>query len=661
MLTPPTERAGDPPQGEPRLRYSPALDGIRAVAVSAVLLEHGGMGWSAGGFIGVSAFFVLSGFLITTLLVQEWDTSGTIALLRFWARRARRLLPALLLLIVGVALYAWLFLPEGSRAAVRTDGLAALVYGSNWHEIVTGQNYFDAAGVPSPLLHTWSLAIEGQFYLVWPLVVLGVLRWRRSVRTLTVVAAALLVASAAEMVVAFHIGWSIDRLYYGTDTRAQDVLVGAVVALLLHGVAPARTGRARWLLDGLAGLGGLAFVAVWAAMDNSASFPFRGGLLLADVATALVVLGVTRVPDGAAATVLGVRPLVYIGSISYGLYLWHWPVFLVLDGARTGLGGWELFAVRVVVSVVIAALSSHFVEVPVRQGALRRWRLGRREGGTSDRRPLSVWLISAVAVAVAVGALLVATAVPASSADSLPPLTWGYNGPIPASSTLTRVVLVGDSVSLTTDLSMYRQAPAYGVVLREGSTIGCGVATAVPVEQRGVIGNLFPDCPQWPTVWTTAVHSFHPSVVGIVVGRWETMNRVYEGRWQHLGDPDFNAYVEAQLEKGVDLLLALHVKVALFTSPYFDSGEQPDGSPWPEDAPSRVDEFNRIVAEVAARHPGVVRVIPFGRYLDPQGHFTFTVGGVPVRLADGVHTTLGSGDYLAPLILPTLRAMGTPG
>jgi len=222
-------------------------------------------------------------------------------------------------------------------------------------------------------------------------------------------------------------------------------------------------------------------------------------------------------------------------------------------------------------------------------------------------------------------------------------------------------VLVGDSVSLTTDLSMYRQAPAYGVVLREGSTVGCGVATAVPVEQRGVRGNLFPDCPTWPDVWTAAVDRFHPGVVGIVVGRWETMNRVYDGRWQHLGDPDFNAYIEAQLDQGVDLLLSQHVKVALFTSPYFDTGEQPDGAPWPEDAPSRVDEFNRIVAEVAARHPGVVRVIPFGRYLDPQGHFTFTVGGVPVRLADGVHTTVASGDYLAPLVLPTLRRMGTPG
>ena len=285
--------------------------------------------------------------------------------------------------------------------------------------------------MPSPLLHTWSLAIEGQFYLVWPLVVLGLLRWRRSLRLLTVVAGVLLVASAVEMVVAFHLGWSINRLYYGTDTRVQDVLVGAVLALLLHARVPVRTRPGRWLGDGAAGVGGLGIVVVWAAMDRSATFPFRGGLLLASLAAALVVLGVTlgarrrRRPSARAAA----RGL--LGSISYGLYLWHWPVFLVLDGARTGLGGWELFVVRVAVAGVIAAGSSRFVEVPVRRGALARWHLGREDPARPGWRRVPVGLTTAAAVVLAVVFLVVATDAPASSADALPPLTWGYNGTHP--------------------------------------------------------------------------------------------------------------------------------------------------------------------------------------------------------------------------------------
>src|SRR5580698_3348335 len=187
-----------------RLSYLPALDGVRACAVVAVMMFHGGIPHMDGGFMGVDAFFVLSGFLITSLLLGEWRQSLTIRLGAFWARRARRLLPALFLMLLFVAFFASVIVPKGTYAALRLDALSTLLYVSNWHFILVGSNYFNETQSASPLIHTWSLAVEEQFYLVWPLVVLGVLRLTKSLRVLFVVCCAAALASAIEMSVVFH-------------------------------------------------------------------------------------------------------------------------------------------------------------------------------------------------------------------------------------------------------------------------------------------------------------------------------------------------------------------------------------------------------------------------------------------------------------------------
>ncbi len=233
----------EPPLGVgTHLTYMPALDGIRAVSILGIMANHGGFAWADGGVISVNVFFVLTGFLITMLLMKEWTRSGTIRLRAFWARRARRLLPALFVLLGGIGLYALFFAPSGTQSLFRGDGLATLFYVANWHQIVAGQSYFVQVSSPSPLLHTWTLAIEEQFYLVWPLVVLGVLKLTRSPRALFVVAVVGVLASATEMALLFHAGHDPSRLYYGTDTRAQDILTGAAMAILLYG-RPVATGR----------------------------------------------------------------------------------------------------------------------------------------------------------------------------------------------------------------------------------------------------------------------------------------------------------------------------------------------------------------------------------------------------------------------------------
>jgi peptidoglycan/LPS O-acetylase OafA/YrhL len=646
-----SEKAAVPLGVGTQLTYMPALDGIRAVSILGIMANHGGFGWAAGGVISVNVFFVLSGFLITMLLMKEWTRSGTIRLRAFWARRARRLLPALFVLLGGIGLYALLFAPAGTVGSLRGDGLSTLFYFSNWHQILTGQSYFAQVSAPSPLLHTWTLAIEEQFYIVWPLAVIGILKLTRSPRVLLVVTVLGVLASATEMALLFHPGMDPSRIYYGTDTRAQDILTGAALGILLLKRPAAAGARARAGWSWVAVAGAAVFVAEWARINASVDTPYRGGFLLADVMVALVIAGVTLAPTGVPARVLAVRPLTFVGRISYGLYLWHWPIFLVLDHARTGLEGYPLFALRTAVTFVIAVLSWYLVETPVRQMTFKGWRS---------------WTWVPVGAVTVVGVLLVTTVSSSAAADNvlLSPKqlkasinAYLYDGFTPASDKL-RVLVVGDSVSLTVGYWMTPYAGRYGMVIRGRPLDGCGLATVVPFDYHGTVTyQTLAPCMQWPTIWQSEVAQFHPQVVALVIGWWETMDRVYQGRWQHLGDPAFDTYEQSQLEKAVAVLSSGGAHVALMTAPYFDSGEQPDGLPWDEDAPDRVDELNRLITTVADQHPGTVSIVPLHRYLDPNGHFTSTIDGQVMRFADGVHTTQAAGTYLAPKILPQLAAM----
>ena len=222
---------------EVRFSFVPALDGLRALSVLGVMLYHGGAPILSGGFLTIDVFFVLSGFLITSLLLGEWAKRMTIRLGQFWTRRARRLLPALLVMLVGVAIYAKVFATPGEFADLRLDSLSTLFYVANWHFIFGGGNYFDLTAQPSPLAHMWSLSIEEQFYIIWPPVALFMLhlgrKLRPSRRLWPILATAMVgaIASAIDMRLSYRGGASIMRIYEGTDTRSQDILVGACLAI----------------------------------------------------------------------------------------------------------------------------------------------------------------------------------------------------------------------------------------------------------------------------------------------------------------------------------------------------------------------------------------------------------------------------------------------
>jgi peptidoglycan/LPS O-acetylase OafA/YrhL len=371
-----------------RLPYLPGLDGLRAIAVAAVLLYHAGVGWLPGGFLGVEVFFVISGYLITALLLAEWGQHGRLDLRTFWIRRARRLLPALFLLLLAGLAYAVIWLPN-EVARLRGDALAAFSYITNWYFILRQQSYFEVIGRPSLFQHLWSLAIEEQFYLLWPPILALLLR-RWSQRTIVAILLAVAAASALLMAVLYRPGVDPSRVYYGTDTRAAGLLVGSSLAMVW---APWRSlGRATrqtvvWL--DRAGVGAIALlVLLFVVLDQRQTFLYRGGFTLIDLATVPAIARAVAPGARLLPALLDAPPLRWLGERSYSLYLWHWPLFAVTrPGIDTRLEGVPLLLVRLLGAVILAELSYRFFETPIRRGALGRlWARFRALSAARDRR-----------------------------------------------------------------------------------------------------------------------------------------------------------------------------------------------------------------------------------------------------------------------------------
>jgi peptidoglycan/LPS O-acetylase OafA/YrhL len=634
------------------------LDGIRALAVLAVLATHAGIPFLPGGFVGVDVFFVLSGFLITSLLYNELVVTGRIDLAGFWTRRARRLLPAALVMIVAVVAARPLFVPD-SVAALRSDAIATALWSGNWRWALQGTDYFAQGATPSPLQHTWSLAVEEQFYLLWPLLILACCAVKRR-RLLALSVAGVAVSALATYVLARVA--SPGRVYFGTDTRAQELLVGAALAALL---APTWRWRAAPLgmpspqpagrrpLPLLLSVCGFAALTGIATAADGAPSEFRHGLLLfTALAAAALVAGVVLDSGQPVARLLSTRPLVGIGRISYGLYLWHWPVYLALDGERSGLHGYPLAALRAGVTGVVAAASFVLIERPAQRVRVRPRRvLPAAAAGVAAVAAFAAWTAPARAPQVAVvrppasGLSVPPRSVRAKLAPRLPvaaPRTISRHGPL-------SVAVFGDSVSLTLMLYM---PPEPGIRFTDYSVLGCGIVTGGPYR---VLGRQWPDnpsCDVWPRRWLRQLRADRPDEVLLMVGRWETMDHYYQGRWQHLGDPGYNLHLAALLNKAITLLGSTGARVVVATEPYNRGGEQPDGSLYPEDNPIRVTGWNRLLRAVAAAHPGT-RVLDLNRKLCPDGTFTWTVDGVQVR-SDGIHLTQQGVQWLAPWLVREL-------
>lgn len=392
-------------------RYMPGLDGLRAIAVLAVIAYHLNPAWAPGGLLGVGVFFTLSGYLITDLLLGQRAAVGSLRLGDFWLRRARRLLPALFLMLAVVV--AWVTLLDRSLLpGLRGDVLAAVGYVSNWWNIIREASYFARFGPPPPLDHLWSLAVEEQFYLIWPWLLWLGLRYlpgRYTLAALTLAGAAL---SAAAMALIYQPGVDPTRVYEGTDTRAFGLLIGAALAM----VWPSRelrtdriNLRGRLLMDG-AGVVGLVVIGllIWRTSEYS-PFLYNGGIVLLSVATVLLLAALVH-PASWLGVAVGWLPLRWLGVRSYGIYLWHYPIIVLTAPGPQQRASLSLEVLQVAATITVAALSWQLFEEPIRRGAIGRiWTQGRsrltRRGDTPrgsylPRRSFLTGMVSVVTVAV---------------------------------------------------------------------------------------------------------------------------------------------------------------------------------------------------------------------------------------------------------------------
>jgi peptidoglycan/LPS O-acetylase OafA/YrhL len=355
-------------------RYITGLDGLRAIAVLAVIAYHLNFDWAAGGLLGVTVFFVLSGYLITDLLIAEFVITDRINFKNFWIRRARRLLPAMFTMLLVVITWVTIF-EQTMLDKLERDTVAAILYVSNWWYIFQDLSYFESFGPPSLLTHFWSLAVEEQFYILWPLLIVLVLKLKVREGSLFSIILLGAIASAAAMTMLYEPGTDPSRVYYGTDTRVFSLLLGASLAVIWPSrkLSTNLPSEIRWKLD-FVGLFALAFIfyMFWST-DQYQDFLYQGGMVAMSVASMLVVAVIVH-PSSKLNTILSFKPLRWIGVRSYGIYLWHFPV-IVLTSPQWGADAPSLVrtTLQVILILTFASLSWTFIENPIRKGALTRF------------------------------------------------------------------------------------------------------------------------------------------------------------------------------------------------------------------------------------------------------------------------------------------------
>jgi len=579
--TPSASPAGQRPT-DVALGYQPALDGLRALAVAMVLAFHLELPAADGGYLGVSVFFTLSGFLITRLLLSEYDGSGTIALRRFYRRRIRRLLPASFL-VVGLVVVLAAFEVYSASSRIRGSTVAALTSTFNWYELLGGRDYADLFRAPNPLAHFWSLAIEEQFYWLWPLVLLAVLPRVPAGRRVLLIGSMALVASISAPLTAAL--WSSAAAYFTTWTRSAEILIGALLAAwTARAAVPEWIGRLAWP--------SIATVLVIGALTPAGrGWAYDGGLPLFAVLSALLIatLQAPATRTLGAAPVLALGPVVWIGQVSYGIYLFHWPVIVWLTEDRTGLGRWWLVVLQIAVTMGLTVASYRLLERPVRAG----WPTSASAlaGGFAASAAVTLF------VAFALTPLPPATNPDAPSVISAAPTT---SSPAPASSrpnestattdnaTVDPSVAATAAASTTTSTTLPAvntiaifgdsvpawllrdAAPTFDrtdVAIANGAIPACDGTRDLPTgrDRRGDEMRVPDDCVEWPVGHPATFESASDPVdVGLLVlGQVPMADRLVDGEWREPCEgiewylADIGARVTDLRQRGADAVVAL--------------------------------------------------------------------------------------------------------
>ena len=635
-------------EARPGIAHIPALDGLRGAAVAGVLIYH--LGHLKGGYLGVDLFFVLSGYLITSLLLAEHRSTGRIDLGAFWGRRARRLVPALWLLLMGVAVYAVVVARPIDLPALRLDAFATIAYLANWHTIAGGASYWNISLAPSPLQHTWSLAIEEQFYLVWPLLfaylVVRARHGRASLsQTVLRVAAVGAIVSAGGLVLLHQHGASDTRLYEGTDTRAAALLLGVALAAWRARAAergerrsPTAVVRADRAVE-WAGVGAtLVLGLLWLTLDGRSPWVYRGGLATASILATIAVAAASRPSSSVVGRLFAIRPLRWLGAISYGLYLWHWPIYQGLDavnGRFPGLGrrhlvGNEMLVAKLGLSLLVAVASFLLLEQP-----LRRAKLPKRIG------PLAV----GAGMVTAALAVFVATLGGVAPDPIAPPsgtrLAHVDGAPV--------VWVAGDSVALSVASRLYADPARYQVNPVDHTRIGCSfAATGRPVRSFAGARIRPASCQQYALA---GIEQAKPDIVYLLVGSRPNDSIQLGGTWTRACDPAYDANYRST---AIDLLRrfrASGAQVVVGTVLHSGSASLPV-----EGSEARIDCVNRVIESLPAAVAGV-HVVDTNQLLCPgPGACVEELGGAPVR-TDGLHFDRGpGGDRVVDWIMAKVHA-----
>lgn len=647
-----------------KFEHRPAIDGLRGIAVAAVVAYHLNAPWLPGGFLGVDVFFVLSGYLITRLLDIEIRATGRVDFPAFWARRARRLLPALLATVLVAAALVRVLRPAPEWAPRRQDALFTIFYSANWHQIATSQDYFAGFIGASPFRHAWSLAIEEQFYLLWPPAFLALSR-RLTTR-------ARLMALVALAAISVGVQWLVydpanpTRAYVGTDARVHELLVGAALAVSMQHwqrhrqeSVPPPVLLARWVV-GPAAVGVLLFF--FAAIGDTQWTYYAGGSLLVALATAALTWAVEIDAAGPLALGIGSRGLAWLGLISYGVYLWHWPVILFMPtllvrafggpGMAVAQQDVMLAALCAVASVVAAALSFYVLERPLRFGRFVR-----------TARPFRVALASTVGSGVVAAASLVILTVPVglrsqvrTAADCALPaclvVDAGANRPT--------IAVLGDSIAMSMGPAFEQLARAHGWNFVTGAHNRCTVL------------HHMLDRPNWQECYDSVplnrdmVLAYDPQVI-VVSDNWIWVDAIDgQGKTLRTETAEHARHVEAELMRAVEQIAAKGAIVVLArlvassqriecADPAYDASA-PSACVAPDRTP-QFDLYNGVIDRVAAALGDRVRVIDFTDVMCPNRVCRASLDGTLVRF-DTMHFSTDGARWLAPHLERKLREAG---
>ena len=656
----PTDAAARPERRT--LGHQPGLDGLRGLAVAAVLLYHLGQAnnlaglhdVSRGGFLGVSAFLTLSGFLITSLLILEYESIGHISLGGFWSRRFRRLLPASLATLALVGVLTPLVGTQNQLRQLPGEIWSALGYVANWHFIATGSDYAaNFNGAPSPLKHFWSLAVEEQCYFILPFVVAVALRFGRERRRTVATAFVVIIAAATAAAILQGGGQYANAVYMGTHTRIAELAVGGLLAVFMAGRTKVRTtaGFMTTTLGGPLALG--MVIAAWATTDLQARWLYQGGLTVHAIAVALVIAAAMQ-PHSAMQRILSFRPFRELGRISYGVYLFHWPIVWWLSAARLHLPAAVAAVVQAAVTLALAEASYRFLEQPIRT---RRVLTG-----------VAARLVPVVAVA-AVAA--VAFALPAPDKTRLVALSASKEAVIPTTVAAAtgetqapppvRVMIVGDSFALSVGLGLEHWATSSGEIgtLNTG-LVGCGFGRGGMNRGIGLEREWPDECKAREATLQKQLELFQPDVVLCAGGMWDVTDRKLEGSstWTHIGEPAYDDYLAGEFRHLSDVLGQNGATVVWATAPHFDPQYNPQSymgkPPYPEAQKGRSDRYNEVLVKALGGRSGT-RIIDLAKWMRefPGGEFS------PNLRIDGVHFTEQSTDTVASEFLgPQLVEIG---